>query len=261
MTWLQIIILGIVQGVTEFLPVSSSGHLVIVESLFEQFGGTRLPDLVEVNILLHAGTLGAIVCYYWRRIVQLLARDRRVIGLLIAGTVPAVVVGVPVEQHAEHLLEDPLLTGFMFLLTGGLLIWSGRHSEGTLDYEQLSYGQAILIGVFQAAAILPGLSRSGWTIAAGLLLGMRRDSAAAFSFLLAIPVIAGATLLKLKDLLAGQSGGTPTPLLALGTAVAFGMGLLSLWGLIKLVRRGHLAWFAWWLLPLGIAVILWQLFT
>ncbi|NIL99155.1 MAG: undecaprenyl-diphosphate phosphatase [Planctomycetales bacterium] len=258
MTWLQIIILGIVQGITEFLPVSSSGHLVVVESLFGYLGQPRLPDLVEVNILLHAGTLGAIVCYYWRRIVQLVAQDRRVVGLLIAGTIPAVAVGLPVERYASHLLEDPFLTGWMFLLTGGLLLWSGRYSEGTLDYVQLTYGQAILIGIFQAAAILPGLSRSGWTIAAGLLIGMRRDAAAAFSFLLAIPVIGGATVLQLNKLLAGQSGGTPTPVLAVGTAVAFAVGLISLWGLVKLVRHGRLAWFAGYLFPLGLAVILWQ---
>ncbi|NIP84915.1 MAG: undecaprenyl-diphosphate phosphatase, partial [Planctomycetales bacterium] len=128
-----------------------------------------------------------------------------------------------------------------------------------LDYQQLSYGQALVIGIFQAAAILPGLSRSGWTIAAGLLLGMRRDAAAAFSFLLAIPAIAGATALQLKDLLAGSSGGTPTAVLAVGTAVAWAVGMLSLWGLITIVRRGRLAAFAWYLFPMGLAVILWQL--
>lgn len=261
MNYLEIIILGIVQGITEFLPVSSSGHLVVVASLFEQLEKTKLPDVVEVNILLHAGTLVAIICFYWRRILRLLTEDRRVIGLIIVGTLPIVLVGVPLKLYCKPLLESPLVAGFMFLQTGALLIWSGRHSDGMQTYQDLSYRQAMWIGLFQGAAVLPGLSRSGWTIAAGMLTGLRRESAATFSFLLAIPAIAGAAVWELKDLLERETGGTPPMVLAVGTIVSFVVGLISLWALIKIVRRGHLGWFAAWLIPLGIAVIIWQLFT
>ncbi|MGB6044770.1 MAG: undecaprenyl-diphosphate phosphatase [Pirellulales bacterium] len=260
MSLLQIIISGIVQGITEFLPVSSSGHLVVLASIFEQLEKTKLPDVVEVNILLHAGTLGAIICFYWRRILQLLTDDRRVIGLIIVGTLPVILVGVPLKMYCKPLLENPLVAGFMFLQTGALLIWSGRHSDGKQTYQELTYRQAIWIGLFQAAAVLPGLSRSGWTIASGMLTGLRRESAATYSFLLAIPAIAGAAVWELKGVLEGETSGTPPTVLAVGTAVAFVVGLISLSVLIKIVRRGHLGWFAVWLIPLGIAVIIWQLF-
>ncbi len=124
----------------------------------------------------------------------------------------------------------------------------------------MSYLQALGIGLFQAAAILPGLSRSGWTIAGGMLLGLKREAATTFSFLLAIPVIAGATLLELKDWSFDEDA-LSQGLLGLGTGVAFVVGLISLWLLVRVVERGRLAWFACWLFPLGFGVIIWQLVT
>ena len=263
MTLLQILILGVVQGITEFLPVSSSGHLVIIQALFRQFEGQPLPDMVAVNVLLHAGTLAAILLFYWKRIIRILFEDRRVLALLAVGTLPAVGVGLILKRLLPEFLSSPLLAGFMFLLTGGLLVWSERRKadqENQIDYQTLSYAQAFGIGLFQAAAILPGLSRSGWTIAGGMLLGLKRESATTFSFMLAIPVIAGATLLELKDYSLG-SAPLSFGLLGFGTAIAFVVGLCSLWLLVKIVERGRLAWFACWLFPLGVGVIAWQLVT
>ena len=263
MTFLQILILGVVQGITEFLPVSSSGHLVVIQALFQSFEGQTLPDVVAVNVLLHAGTLAAIVLFYRKRIVRLLFEDRRVVGLLAVGTLPAVAVGLTLKRLFPEFLASPLLAGFMFLLTGALLIFSSRrggHDEEQHEYQNLSYLQAFGIGLFQAAAILPGLSRSGWTIAGGMLLGLRREAATTFSFLLAIPVIGGATLLELRDWsLAGEA--ISLPLLGFGAAVAFAVGLVALWLLVRIVERGRLAWFACWLFPLGIGVLVWQLAT
>ena len=263
MTFLQILILGVVQGITEFLPVSSSGHLVVIQALFQSLEGQTLPDVVAVNVLLHAGTLAAIILFYRKRIVRLLFEDRRVVGLLAVGTLPAVAVGLAIKRLFPEFLASPLLAGFMFLLTGALLICSARREgddEEQQEYQNLSYLQAFGIGLFQAAAILPGLSRSGWTIAGGMLLGLRREAAATCSFLLAIPVIGGATLLELKDW-SPTGEAISLPLLGFGAAVAFAVGLVALWLLVRIVERGRLAWFACWLFPLGIGVLVWQLAT
>ena len=257
MTLLQILILGVVQGITEFLPVSSSGHLVVAQSLFRQLSGQVWPDVVMVNVFLHVGTLAAIILYYWRRIVLLLSKDRRVLLLLAVGTIPAVVVGLTLKRLAPEVLQSPLLSGFMFLLTGGLLIWGGRR-DGKWDYEKMTLAQAIGIGLFQAAGLLPGISRSGWTIAGAMLLGVRRESATTFSFLLAIPVIAGGSVLEIWDF-SGSKEPISLLLLAAGAAIAFLVGLLSLWAVVRIVERGRLAWFACWLFPLGLGVIIWQL--
>ena len=259
MTLLQILILGVVQGITEFLPVSSSGHLVVIQTLFRQFLGQEYPDAVSVNVLLHTGTLAAILFFYWRRIVQILFEDRRVLLLLVVGTIPAVGVGLLLKRLFPEILASPLLAGFMFLCTGVLLVWGGRR-EGVWEYQKLSYAQAFGIGLFQAAAILPGLSRSGWTIAGAMLLGLKREAATTFSFLLAIPVILGATLLEAQDFMANGSEVSPL-LLLLGAAIAFVVGLVSLWILVGIVERGQLGWFACWLFPLGLGVIFWQLAT
>jgi undecaprenyl-diphosphatase len=259
MPWPEILLLAVIQGLTEFLPVSSSGHLVVTEALCTAAGRPPLPDIVQVNIVLHLGTLLAILLYYWREIRTLVRTDRRVIWLLVVGTLPAVVIGLPLKLIGSGLLGSPLLAGLMFLVTGSLLVWAGRMVAGDLTYTQLGYRQVLLIGLFQAAAILPGISRSGATIAAGLAVGLKRDEAATFAFLLAIPAITGAGLLEGLDWLRHPGTGTPPLLLLLGAVVSLGVGLAALGWLIAWIRRGRLALFALWCFPLGLAVIAWQL--
>ena len=254
-----IVILAILQGLAEFLPISSSGHLVIAGAIFEAWQGIKLSaDQTDVNILLHAGTLVAVFCFYRREILRLLTTDKRVIGLLIVGSIPAVIVGVPIKMFAGHLLNDPLLAGVMLVLNGGLLLWIAKRQSGEVDYQQITYRQALVIGVFQAAAIMPGLSRSGWTICAGMMLGMKREAAATFSFLLAIPAISGATLLSVVDLVKDGGSGTAPSLLIIGMVLSFVVGLASLWLLIRWLRRGRLQFFAWWCIPVGLVVVVWQ---
>jgi undecaprenyl-diphosphatase len=159
------------------------------------------------------------------------------------------------------LLESPLLAGLGFLITAAVL-WCGLHARsGDKTYPEMGPGQALLIGLLQATAILPGISRSGTTIAGGLATGLRREDAAAFSFLLAIPAIAGAGLLQMLE--AYQAGGTSTPLpqLALGFVVSMVVGLAALAVLLRMLRRGRLELFVYYLVPLGIAVTAWHLWA
>jgi undecaprenyl-diphosphatase len=255
---LEIIALAVVQGIAEFLPISSSGHLVVVADLFEQCG-YAMHQTVTVNIVLHVGTLGAILVFYWRRIGRLLGQDRRVIRLLLVGTLPAVAVGLPVRYVWGAALGNTLLTGCMFLLTGFLLVWTARLRPGAVNCRELGYRQALLIGAFQALAVLPGVSRSGATIATALGCGLKRDEAAAFSFLLAIPAIGGAGVLEIGGLFRTPANGTSPALLVLGAALSFAVGLASLTWLVCWLEKGRLHRFAWWVFPLGLGVILWKL--
>ncbi|MEM9657488.1 MAG: undecaprenyl-diphosphate phosphatase, partial [Planctomycetota bacterium] len=268
MTLLEIIIMGVVQGVTEFLPVSSSGHLVVANALLESFGGSPVEDLVEVNVVLHLGTLGAVLVYYRREIARLLTSDQRVVPLLVVGTIPAAVLGVWIkkgipDETSAAILENPLLAGLMFPVTAAALVWASRQKAGDLTYQQLSVKQTLIIGTLQAFALLPGISRSGATIAGGLGVGLRREDAAAFAFLLAIPAISGAGALELLEMLETYqaTGATATPLatLAVGFVISMVVGLGALSLLIQFVRRGQLNIFAYYLVALGLAVTAWQL--
>jgi undecaprenyl-diphosphatase len=259
MIWLEMIVLAIVQGIGEFLPISSKGHVVIGDALFHQVGYDLGEDKLTVNIILHFGTLLTILVFYWRRVWQLLGQDRRVIGLLVVGSLPVAVIGGLLKKPLEAAFENPLYVGLMLPITGALLIWSAGRTAGNTTCRQLSYGRALVIGIAQGFALLPGISRSGTTIVAGLGVGLRRDEAATFSFLLAIPAIAGATLLKARDLLRAPPDATPWPVLALGAAVSFLVGLAALWWLNRWLRQGRLYLFACWVIPLGAAVTVWQL--
>jgi undecaprenyl-diphosphatase len=257
----QVLVLAVVQGVqgvAEFLPISSDGHLVVIAPLL--FGGkTPPPGLLSVSIALHVGTLGSISIYYHRRIARLLGEDRRTIGLILVGTIPAGVVGVAIKLAAEHVVESPLLAGLMLPVTGALLLWSSRRPPGTLEYNQLRWRDSVLIGIAQAAAILPGLSRSGSTIAAGLGVGLTRPAAVTYSFLLAIPALAGAGLLE--GLSIYSKGPPPVPLswLLAGGGVSLVVGLAALYSLERVLQRGWLHWFGWYCIALGAAVTVWQL--
>lgn len=269
-----IILLAIVQGLTEFLPVSSSGHLVVANAVLEALGQPPAPDLLEVEIVLHLGTLLAVLVFFWREVWRLVGRDWRVIPLLAVGTIPAVAIGLPLKHYAEHVLESPLLAGFMFPVTAAVLIWGARQPEGTTSYRDLSYKGALGIGLLQSLALLPGISRSGATIAGGLVARLDRKSAGTFAFLLAIPAIGGAGLLEFVELVtqhqattsdasaslaAASTASTAPVMLMIGAFVSMLVGLGALWLLLRWVQQGRLAMFAWYLVPLGVAVIVWQL--
>ena len=202
------------QGLTEFLPVSSSGHLVVANAVLQGMGHAKTPDVLEVNVALHLGTLLSVLVYYARDIAKLFTTNRHLIALLVLGTVPAAIVGVSLkklvpESTADAILENPLVAGAMFPVTAAILWAASRWcSRGERDYRSITPRDALLIGLAQAAAILPGISRSGSTIAAGQATGLRRDAAATFAFLLAIPAIAGAGVLEALDIV--DSGGTST---------------------------------------------------
>ncbi|KKL85104.1 hypothetical protein LCGC14_1958050, partial [marine sediment metagenome] len=152
MIWLEILALAVVQGIGEFLPISSSGHVVVGLALFEQYGHP-IAEKLTVNVVLHMGTLAAILVFYWRRIGLLLGHDRRVIGLLAVGTIPAALVGIVVKKTemgslVEGALESALVAGLMFPITGVMLLWAARHKPGESTCRELSYGQALVIGAF-----------------------------------------------------------------------------------------------------------------
>ncbi len=255
-TW-DVIILAVVQGLTEFLPVSSSGHLVVVEGLLVELSSGE--NLTLLNVMLHAGTLMAVLVVYWKRIWKLLGADRRVLGLLAVGTLPAVLIGLPLEHYAKSWLESPLLAGGLLVLNGVMLTASHWTPVGEADYREMTHRQAVLIGLAQAVAILPGISRSGSTIVTGMAVGLRRDAAATFSFLLAIPVISGAVLLPVLKQEVTQVSSSGVLALAIGIATSFAVGLAALLWLLRWLQSGRLYLFAAWCIPLGIAVIIWQL--
>ena len=255
MNLFELLVLSVVQGIAEFLPISSSGHLV----LFGKWLGIREAQ-GSLNIMLHAGTLGSIVLFYFSRILRLLKQDRRVVPLLIVGTIPAVVIGLYLKKFHGEILVNPWVAASMLLVTGGVLIATFflPKREG-IEYPKASYGAVFLIGLFQALAILPGISRSGSTIFAGQLCGLKRESAGTFSFLLAIPVIAGAVVLELKDMLGAEdvtdaavSGRANVGLLFLGAFVSFVVGYFSLVWLVAFIQKGKFHWFAAWCIPFGI---------
>ncbi|MEO1496436.1 MAG: undecaprenyl-diphosphate phosphatase [Planctomycetota bacterium] len=268
MALVEILILAVVQGLTEFLPVSSSGHLVVANAVLEALGKPPTKDLVEVSIALHLGTLASVLVYYRREVARLLGEDRRVLPMLVLGTVPAAIVGVGLKKGlpdatSDGILENVLLAGAMFFVTAAILWWGARQSDkrgdGGMTYQDLGWRSVLAVGAAQAFAILPGVSRSGSTIAAGLGVGLSRESASTFAFLLAIPAILGAGLLEGLDILETGSTGTSLTNLSAGFAVSFAVGLGALALLIRWVKRGRLAVFGWYLAPLGAAVLVWWL--
>jgi undecaprenyl-diphosphatase len=253
----EILILAVVQGVTEFLPVSSDGHLVVVSHWMQEHG-SKPPEIGDLIIVLHVGTLFSILVFYHERIWRLLTTERRILAMIVVATIPAVLVGLPVKKFCEHILENVWLAGAMFPVTGAALLYLSWKPTGTVEYPRMTFRQSIWIGISQAAAILPGLSRSGSTIAMGVGVGLTRNSAAAFSFLLAIPVIAGAGLLEAIDFWQAGRLSTPISHMLLGAVVSFVVGLVTLWCLNRWLERGRLQIFAWYCILLGIAVLAWQ---
>lgn len=260
MAFWQLVLLAVTQGATEFLPISSSGHLVILAALLANGNSAPPWDVTDVNIVLHGGTLLSILVFYARRVWLLFTQHRRLAVLVLVGTIPAVAIGLPLEVLGlEAVLENPLFAGLLLPVTGLVLIWGARAPVGERLCERMSVGQALLIGVSQSAAILPGLSRSGLTISTALRLGLAPGEAATFSFLLAIPVIGGACLLKLISYFSNGGPTTPVGLLVAGATISFLVGLVALNWLVRWLERGQFDRFAWWCFGVGVLVVAWQL--
>jgi undecaprenyl-diphosphatase len=273
LTIMKAAILGALQGATEFLPVSSSGHLVIVQSLL----GIRLEGggLLAFDVCLHFGTLVAVLIVFWRDIVAILAsffgrkfsadigpvtvKQYRKLGyFIILGTIPAVIIGLSFEHFFEKLVSNPTPAAFMLLVTGTILWCTRFTSERSGGLAGLSWPKAILVGIAQAFAIIPGISRSGTTISTALYLGVDRATAARFSFLLAVPVIGGATILKLDEL--SLLSNDVLIATAIGTIVSAIVGFVCIKWLLAIIRRGHLSWFAYYCWAAGIATIVYSVF-
>jgi undecaprenyl-diphosphatase len=252
MSILQAIILGLVQGATEFIPVSSSGHLVLLPWLL----GWDSPGLV-FDTVVHWGTLVAVLAYFWRDWWSLITAwlqgllrwdwrepQARLMWWLLLGSLPAAIFGYLLEDFFESLFGQPAWVSLFLLGTAGLLALSERLGHKVRDLGALRWPDALIIGLGQAAAIAPGISRSGATMSAGLLRGVGRQAAARFSFLLATPIILGAGLLQLLDLLAMPDPFAQIPTLAAGFGVAAVSGYVCIWGLLRFLQRGRLYPFA-----------------
>lgn len=264
---LQAVILGIVQGIGEFLPISSSGHLVIAGEILKCFGAAPVDETAQaaenaqdmlMNVTLHFGTLLSILVVYRRELWQLF-RQPRVCLLIVLASIPAGTLGLLLKDWLESAFATPLVAGLGLFVTAAMLVTGQRLERSEFSYVELPPTRAFLIGLFQAVALMPGISRSGSTITGGLLCGLKRESAAAFSFLMAVPVIGGAALLEFKDVLQGDLAVDNSLALLIGCGTAFGVGVISLRWLVSLIARGRLHWFAWYCLGAGTATVVWQL--
>lgn len=198
MSYPQAFILSLVQGLTEFLPISSSGHLALLQKLF----GFEKPSIL-FDIFVHVGTLGAVI-FYLKKELAVFGKIR-IWGLVILGSIPAGLVGLFLNNRIETIFNSPNLVGFSFLITAGILFSTRAVGKLTKSIGKLSPTDALLVGLFQALAILPGVSRSGSTIVAGLWTGLDRRTAFRFSFFLAIPAILGALFLQIPKALTQES--------------------------------------------------------
>lgn len=256
MTLLSVIVLSVIQGLTEFLPVSSSGHLALTGMILKVPEGD-----ITFEIVVHLGTLIAVLAVYRKDLVELVigvfGRKRESLilaGLLITASIPAGLAGFFLAHSIEKSFDNPVIVSVMLLVTGCILFSTRFAKKGSRDNPTLI--GSFIVGISQAMALLPGISRSGFTISTGLFAGIKREKAARFSFLLSIPAIAGAAVLKLGD--AGSSG-IDTFMLITGFAISALTGYFALTILLKFLRAGKFSVFAWycWLLGLtGLTVAL-----
>jgi len=270
-TLFQALVMGIVQGLTEFLPISSSGHLIIVPFLFGW--DDAFINSLAFSVMLHIGTLMALLVYFradWVRLVPAgLAAirdrsfggepDRRLAWLLVAATIPAALTGLLLDDLIETAFREIGLVA-VTLVVGGGIMWladrQGGHGKGVHD---VTMPVAIGIGVAQALALVPGVSRSGISISAARFAGLDRASAARFSFLMATPVTAGAALFEVRRLVIGEAGvDVSVGALVVGLIAAFVAGAVAIDGLLRYLRSSSLELFVWYRLVLaGIVVVLW----
>lgn len=268
----QAILLGLIQGVSEFLPISSSGHLSILNNLFEM--STTEDGHVFFDVLLHLGTLVSIVTVFWRDIVSMFfeifgflglgrtggERKRRypaarLFFMIILATLPLALI-LPIKDDLELLFYNTIFIGVALILTGCMLFVSDKMMQGKKTETSMTVWDALIIGICQCAAVIPGLSRSGTTITAGLATGLKRDFAVKFAFLMSIPAVLGANLLSLVDAIKTGVDWSLLPAYIAGMLTAAAVGILSIQLLQRIAKRGRFGGFAYYCWVVGALTII-----
>jgi len=258
MTVFQAIILGIIQGMTEFLPVSSSGHLAIVQGLF----GLDKYSLISFDVLVHLGTLIPVVIVFWEEIFKLVKNPfQKMTVLLIIGTLPAVVWVLILGDSIDMLFSGGLILAGAYVVTGILLWASDKFPEGRKTEKKITPFDALFVGIVQMVAIIPGISRSGSTITASLFRGLDKKTAASFSFLLSIPAILGAFVLHYNDIVYILSGTQSAHSIGLaagfaGFLAAMISGYIAIRFMLKLIRQRNLKVFSYYVFALAIFLVI-----
>ncbi len=268
MTMLQAFILGIIQGITEFLPISSSGHLVIAPFIF----GWDIPadQIFPFDVLVQMGTLLAVIIYFWKDLLNVIKafvrgiinknpfadNDARIGWYLIIATIPAMIGGLLLKDIVESAFQSVVATAIFLLVTAFLLVSSEYFGKHNKELHQISWVNALLIGFFQVLSIFPGVSRSGSTIAGGVFQNIKREDAARFSFLMSIPVMLGAGILSLVDLLDIPNLGNFLPVLIIGFITSGFVGYFSIHWLLKFLNKHKLSVFAIYCIFLSILILI-----
>jgi len=254
MTWWQTIFLSVIQGLTEFLPISSSGHLVFFQKIF----GLKPPVLFDIFV--HVGTLFSIIFFFKKELMEIVKglfkkekKSGRIFWLVLVGTMPAVVVGLFLEKNINQIFDSLKLVGVSFLITGGLLLSTFWLKQKTnKDFKRMKWFDTLVVGLFQAVAILPGISRSGATLVGGLSRKIKRETNFQLSFFLAIPAILGALILQTPQLVNYQSELLNQSLL--GMVLAGFVGFVSLKILKKVLLNSQLWFFSFYCFFLAILI-------
>jgi undecaprenyl-diphosphatase len=277
LTYLQAIILGIVQGLGEFLPISSSGHLALLQHFF----GIEGESVLFFAVMLHLGTLLSVFVIYWKDIVLLCkelgltiadlvtgkgprinsSSERRLGFLIVVATIPTALMGVFLKDMFAGFYESLIAIGIGFLITGTILLIAERHGRGRTQVEGMIFRHALFVGLMQGIAITPGISRSGSTIFGGLFMGLERNFALRFAFLVSIPAILGSVVMELPPAL---EIGIPTELLGpivVGTLVSALMGFVAIKAMLRLVANLKLSIFSVYTIGLGILVLIYETFN
>jgi undecaprenyl-diphosphatase len=247
---IEAFILGIVQGLTEFLPVSSTAHLILFPWFFH-WGGVL--DSLTFDIALHAGTLLALVICFWKDWVDLILRRQKLFMLIVLASVPAGIAGVLLNDYVEHTFRSPYII-VVSLVVFGIVMLMAERTQKTKTVDRLTLGDAITIGFAQAVALIPGVSRSGITISAGLFRGLEREASARFSFLLSTPVIAGAVLLHAIKLVKGQNGHDMN-LFVIGFISSAITGFAAIKFLLSFFRKHPINAFAYYRFGLAVVIV------
>jgi len=247
---LEAVILGIVQGITEFLPVSSTAHLILMPWFFNWSGEV---DTLTFDVALHGGTLLSLLFCFWKDWIDLIARKQRLFGLIALASIPGGLAGFFLNDYAEHTLRNPLLISLMLIVVGVIMLMAEK-AKTYKSLDAIRFNDAIAIVIAQSLAIIPGVSRSGITISTGLFRGIGREASARFSFLLSTPIIAGATAFHFKKAFFDQ-GNYDFQVFAAGLLASFLAGIIAIKFLLAFLKKHPLNIFVYYRFALAVVII------